>query len=247
MSTRALLVIRPEPGNARTLAAARTLGLVARGIPLFVVELRAWEPPDPARFDAALLGSANALRHGGAALARYTALPIYAVGATTAAAARTAGFTVAACGEGGLQALLPHLAADGRKRVLRLSGEAHVPLDPPPGMTIETAIVYAARALALPASAVSPKTLEGLGCVVALHSGEAARHFAAECDRLGLDRAGIALCCLAPRVAEAAGAGWAETRVAPTSKRLGPKHSGEAALLALARDMCQNALLPNHR
>ena len=47
--------------------------------------------------------------------------------------------------------------------------------------------------------------------------------------------------------AEAAGAGWAETRVAPTSKRLGPKHSGEAALLALARDMCQNALLPNHR
>ena len=242
MKTRLLLVVRPEPGNARTLAAARALGLDARGFPLFVVEPVEWKLPDPARFDAVLLGSANALRHGGAALARYTALPVYAVGATTAAAAREAGFTVAACGAGGLSALLPHLAADGRMRVLRLSGAAHVPLEPPPGMTIETAIVYAARALALSADAVPAKSLEGAGCVVALHSGEAARHFAAECDRLGLDRARIALACLAPRVAEAAGAGWAETRIALTPKRL-----DEAALLALARDMCQNAQLPDHR
>ncbi len=236
-SGRALLVIRPEPGNARTLAAARALGLDARAVPLFVVEAIAWEPPDPARFDALLLGSANALRHGGAALARYAGLPVYAVGATTAAAARAAGFAVAACGEGGLSALLPRLVADGRNCVLRLSGEAHVPLDPSEGVGIETAVVYAARPVPLPAGAVPIH-----GAVVALHSGEAARHFAAECDRLGLDRGRIALACLAPRVAAAAGEGWADKCVAPT-----PHRAGEAALLALARDMCQNSQPRDHR
>ncbi len=224
-----LLVVRPEPGNARTLAAARAPGLEARGVPLFEVQPLTWEPPDPARFDAMLLGSANAVRHGGAALAKYLALPVYAVGATTAAAARDAGFTIAACGEGGLQKLLPQLVADGRTRVLRLSGEAHVALDPPPEVGIETAVVYAARALPLPADAVPPE-----GAVVVLHSGEAARHFAVECDRLGLDRSRIALACLAPRIADAAGEGWAAKRVAPTD---------EAALLALARDLCQNPAL----
>ena len=236
-SGRALLVIRPEPGNARTLAAARALGLDARAVPLFVVEAIAWEPPDPAKFDAVLLGSANALRHGGAALARYAGLPVYAVGTTTAEAARAAGFAVAACGEGGLSALLPRLVADGRNRVLRLSGEAHVALDPPPGVVIETAVVYAARPVPLPTAAVPAH-----GAVVALHSGEAARHLAAECDRLGLDRGRIALACLAPRVAAAAGEGWADKRVAPTSEPV-----GEAALLALARDMCQNSLPRDHR
>lgn len=234
---RALLVVRPEPGNARSLAAARALGLDARGVPLFVVEAIAWEPPDPARFDALLLGSANALRHGGAALAQLVALPVYAVGATTAAAARAAGFVVSACGDGGLSALLPRLVADGRYRVLRLSGAAHVALDPPPGAVVETVVVYAARPVPLPAGVVPIH-----GAVVALHSGEAARHFAAECDRLGLDRSGIALACLAPRVAAAAGEGWADKCVAPTPQRL-----GEAALLALASDMCQNPQARDHR
>lgn len=230
---RVLLVVRPEPGNARTLAAARALGLEARGVPLFAVEPVSWEQPDPAGFDAILLGSANAVRHGGEALARYTALPVYAVGATTAAAARKAGFTVAALGEGGLQALLPNLVADGRSRVLRLSGEAHVPLETPREITIETAVVYASRPLPLPAAAVPPGQF-----VAVLHSGEAARHFAAECARLGMARARVALACLAPRVAEAAGEGWAAMRIAPTD---------EAALLALARDLCQTAQLPDHR
>lgn len=228
-----LLVVRPEPGNARTLAAARALGLEARGAPLFTVEPLAWDPPEPDLFDCLLVGSANVFRHGGAALARYTALPVYAVGATTAAAAEAAGFAVAARGEGGLQVLLPRLAADGRTHALRLAGEARVRLDPPPGVRIATAVVYVARALPLPGDAVPAG-----GAVVALHSGEAARHFAAECDRLGLDRARIALACLAPRVAEAAGEGWADKQTAP-----GDRAIGEAALLALARDMCQNPRL----
>ncbi|MBS1240071.1 MAG: uroporphyrinogen-III synthase, partial [Proteobacteria bacterium] len=62
------------------------------------------------------------------------------------------------------------------------------------------------------------------------HSAEAARHFTAECDRLGLDRANIALAALGPRIAAAGGGGWREVRSAQSPR--------EAALLALARDMC---------
>ena len=66
--------------------------------------------------------------------------------------------------------------------------------------------------------------------VVLLHSAEAARHFAAEVDRLGLSRGRIALAAFAPRIAAAAGTGWAASRAA--------RQPNDPALLALAREMC---------
>ena len=69
------------------------------------------------------------------------------------------------------------------------------------------------------------------GALVLLHSAEAARHFAGECARLGIARAGVALAALAPRVGEAAGDGWAAKGIA-----LSPR---DDALLALAQEMCQ--------
>ena len=117
-----LIVVRPEPGCAATLAAARELGFAAEGHPLFAVRALGWAPP-PAQFDALLIGSANAVRHAGPGLAAYAALPVYAVGAATAAAAREAGLTVIGEGAGGLQSLLGALdpahspaAAAGRAR-----------------------------------------------------------------------------------------------------------------------------------
>ena len=68
-------------------------------------------------------------------------------------------------------------------------------------------------------------------CVVALHSAEAARHFALECQRLKIDRIQIALACIGARVSEAAGTGWAKVRSAPSPD--------DTALLALAAEMCQ--------
>ena len=80
------IVIRPEPGCAATVAAARDWGLEAHGFPLFAVQPRDWSPPAASDVDALLIGSANALRLGGPALEGLRGLPAFAVGAATAEA-----------------------------------------------------------------------------------------------------------------------------------------------------------------
>ena len=40
-----LAIIRPQPGNAATVAAARARGLDAQGFPLFAVTPLAWQAP----------------------------------------------------------------------------------------------------------------------------------------------------------------------------------------------------------
>ena len=230
MSQAPLVVIRPEPGNTATLAAARALGLEVHPEPLFRIVATAWVPPPVAQFDAVLIGSANAVRHGGQALAGYAALPAYVVGRATAQAARDAGFTVAASGSGGLQDLTAKLTQDGRKRVLRLAGAEHVALASAPGTAINTVVVYEAEPLQLGLVCAS---LLGKGAVVILHSVAAARHFAAECERQGVVRGSVALACLGPRIAAAAGDGWASVASAD--------RPDDTTLLALAARMCQTA------
>ena len=58
-------------------------------MPLFSVESLAWKVPDAASFDALLLTSANAVRQAGAGLTQLRGLPVHAVGAATATAARS--------------------------------------------------------------------------------------------------------------------------------------------------------------
>ncbi len=219
-----IIAIRPQPGLARTLAAGRQVGLAIEGVALFEVRPLAWAPPPPGDFDALLIGSPNALRHGGARLADYRHLPVHAVGEETAQAARGAGFVVDRVGAGGLQGLLD--GAGEPLRYLRLAGLAHVPLVAPPRASIATCLVYASAALPLPAALA-----EGLraGALVLLHSGEAARHLAGECERLGVPRTSVALAALGQRIAEQAGPGWAAVASAPVPR--------ESALLALVRDM----------
>lgn len=224
-----VLVLRPEPGASATAQLASTLGLAATVAPLSEVVPEPWSAPDPARFDAVLIGSANALRHAGAQLQDLRALPALVVGEATARVARKAGFAIAATGEGGLQNLLDDVARQGGPQwLLRLAGASHVPLEPAPGQTIETRIVYRVAYGELSQAAVAALRS---GAVALLHSGDAAGHFARECDRLGLDRSAVRLAALAPRVAEAAGAGWHAIGIAPRPV--------DGALLELARDMCQ--------
>lgn len=225
MSARPLIVIRPEPGCSATLSAARGLGLEVHGFPLFAVEPVVWDVPEAAGFDGLLAGSANVFRHGGEGLARLTALPVHAVGAATAEAARAAGFRVAQVGEGGLQVLAGRLAPGN---YLRLAGEDHVPLDPAAGARIESRIVYAARALPMPSALIA---LLSVPCVVALHSGEAARHFAAECKSHGVQRQHVTIAALAPRIAAMAGSGWGDVGI--SAQRT------DTAMLELAERMCQ--------
>nr|WP_241769309.1 uroporphyrinogen-III synthase [Sphingomonas melonis] len=97
-----VLVVRPEPGTARTLARLRALGVDAAAFPLFATVPVPWQAPDPAAHDALLITSANAVRHAGPTLAALAHLPVIAVGAQTAAAARAAGLAVAVVGTGGV-------------------------------------------------------------------------------------------------------------------------------------------------
>lgn len=220
-----LIVIRPEPGNRETVDRARAMGIDARGFPLFAIAPLPWDAPPPEGFAGLLAGSANVFRHGGAMLDRLRALPVHAVGATTAEAARAAGFQVAQTGSGGLQPVAEHLAAG---RYLRLAGEERVPLAPPSGVSLETRVVYAAHALPVPPAL---RTILREGAVVALHSGEAARHFARETTESDINHRAIAIACLAPRIGEMAGKGWLRTGIAPERT--------DNALLALALQMCQ--------
>src|SRR5688572_19197975 len=103
---RRLVIVRPEPGASATAQRARAIGLDALTMPLFKAEPVEWQVPDPGQFDALLLTSANAVRHAGAGLGRLRDLPVYAVGEATAAAARDAGFAIAASGDGGIERLL---------------------------------------------------------------------------------------------------------------------------------------------
>lgn len=224
MTALPVFVIRPEPGNAATLAAAHTRGIDAQGFALFEVGSLAWQKPE-GPFDAILAGSANVFRHGGPQLAAFANVPVMAVGAATADAARAAGFTVARTGEGGLQPLIETLPPGN---YLRLAGLDRVTLAPPEAVRITTAVVYAAQARAIPPAFAA---LLKKGGVVLLHSGEAAGHFRRECEALGIARNRLYLACLAPRIADLAGPGWAGIETALTRT--------DTDLLELATRMCQ--------
>lgn len=222
---RRVIALRPEPGLSTTLEAGREIGLDIRGAPLFSIEALPWEAPDPARFDALLIGSANAIRHAGNKLSSYRNLPAYVVGKTTEQAARSVGFKVAARGEGGLQIVLDRIASPAR--LLRIAGVERVDLNAPEGMRIETVTVYEARPLPLEASLFEKAQGKPL---VLLHSAAAARHFASECDRLGIARESVSLAALGPRIARAGGAGWASVHVCDAPR--------DADLLAMAARLC---------
>lgn len=224
-----VIVIRPQPGCDTTVEAARAVGLDARGFPLFEVRPVTWDAPPRHEFDALLIGSANAIRHGGPAIGRYTGKPAYAVGQATADAAREAGLAVVSVGKGGLQRVLDQVRPE-HPRLLRLAGRERVPLQPPLGVTVSERVVYASEPLPMP-----PDLAELLAgpALILLHSGEAASHFARLCDEAGVTRERLLLATLGPRIASAAGEGWGAVRVAyPPS---------DPALLAIAREMCQEA------
>lgn len=221
-----LLILRPEPGNAATLAAALDLGVEAIAAPLFTVQPVAWDAPS--EVDALLIGSANAIRHAGPGLAAYAGLPTYTVGAATAQAVREAGLNVIATGSGGLQPVLDTVT---HPRLLRLAGQEHLTLTPPPHVRMVKRIVYAATPLPLPRIAARLMLTHALpGVAVALHSAAAATHLADEMDRLELPREKLHLITLGPRIAQAAGTGWAAIHTAPAPD--------ERSLLALAAQVC---------
>lgn len=216
-----ILVVRPEPGAAATAARLRALGHEPIVLPLLATEPLDWHvPAQPPQ--AVIITSAAALRHAGPAAAGLQHLPLWCVGAATAAAARTAGWRDVATGPGTFQALLDGLAATGPHQLLHLAGEDRTPVTPPAALTITTRIVY--RAALLPLPMLVPVD------AIMLHSPRTARHVAAEWDRLGGRRDLVSLFAISPLALAAAGPGWRAGHAAPS-----PDDAALLAMLAKAR------------
>lgn len=218
---RPIAVLRPEPGNAATVARVIAAGMMPIALPLFAVRPLAWTPPDPHAFDALLLTSANAVRHAGEGLSALAGLPVVAVGAATAAAARAAGLTVAATGDGGVEAALTAARAAGLPRLLHLAGRERQP-----AADAKAIAVYASEPVAVPANALAPLA----GSVALLHSARAAARLAALVPA-GEARAAMRVAALSPAVLAAAGAGWAAAEAS--------RAPDEARLIALAAAMAR--------
>jgi uroporphyrinogen-III synthase len=218
---RRVVVLRPEPGASDTVRKARQRGLDAVPLSLFEVEPVAWDVPDISRFDALLLTSAQAVLHGGAGLDALKSLPVYAVGAATAEAARDAGFDIAMTGDRGVDQILSKIETS--VKLLHLCGEhRRLPVNPLRAITPIT--VY--RSLERP----SPQLRQAEGAVVLVHSPRAGAVFRRMLDAANFNCASVAIAAISPAAAEAAGGGWNSVDVA--------EFPSDDALLALAERLC---------
>lgn len=191
--------------------------------PLFNIKALPWAPPAAEDFDAVMLTSANAARHGGSGLGGLLELPCYTVGEATAAAARETGFTEIRVGPDDGLSLLLDMQTDGVTRVLHLCGADHVTLEP---AEIRIVRIPVYEAIAVPVLPPPAAAIEG-EAVALLHSPRAARLFAA----LAHDRSRIAIAAISPRTARAADGGWREVAIAAYPR--------DAPLLELAAKLCQ--------
>lgn len=198
-----LLILRPEPGASATRHRAEAAGWETIVAPLFAIEPRDWTPPDPAGFDAVMMTSANAARHGGAGLSRFTGLLLYAVGEATTTAARNRGFADIVTGDAGIERLAGQIRADGHARILHLAGKKTRRFDTS-RLQVTTVAVYAAE----PREPVGLADVLQDEIVALLHSPRAARYFAEYCDSHDIDRQGIGIVSISPPALNEAGGGW---------------------------------------
>jgi uroporphyrinogen-III synthase len=225
-----VLILRPQPGADSTAAAARRRGLEPVVAPIFTVRPLAWSPP--ARpFDAVMLTSANAARHGGDGLTPYLSPPCFAVGEATATAAHAAGFADVRTGPADGAALLLEIAGAGVRSVFHPGGQDRLRLAHP-NLEIVDVPVYASE----PVEALPPQAIVALerGALALLHSPRAAALFAA----LAASRDTVRVAAISDATAEAAGGGWASVAIAARPR--------DEALLELAAELCQTEAAMRH-
>ncbi len=219
------MILRPAAGAQRSAQRARALGLEPITAPLFTVRPLAWPLPDPSRFEALILTSANAALEAGDGLTSFRKLPCYAVGETTAEAAKKAGLRNPRIGPGDGVALVRIMAREGIASAVHLCGFEHKPLGGH-GVAITSIPVYAAE----PADALPEPAVDALreSALVLLHSPRAAATFARFVTER---RSHVRLAVISASAAEAAGSGWAQLAVASRPR--------DEALLELAAKLCQ--------
>jgi uroporphyrinogen-III synthase len=120
----AILVTRPQPENAATVAALRAKGFEVLPAPMLRFEPVAFQDDADARYGAVIVTSANALRavEGQAAIVRLKELPLFAVGEHTAATAREIGFRNVISADGDATSLRDLMVASVRAKTLKKTG-----------------------------------------------------------------------------------------------------------------------------
>lgn len=214
-----LLILRPEPGATATAARATAMGITPIITPIFDTRAIAWDAPSADQFDAMIITSANAARHGGAGMTAYHDLPLLAVGDASAVAAKAVGFTNITAGAGDAAALVALAAGAGYRRLLHLCGHVHRTLDHPE-----------CQITAVPVYAVDPVEEPQFphGRIAALaHSPRAAGLFA----NLIQDRSVVDLVAISAAAGTAAGPGWHSLSCASAPT--------DAAMLAIAARICK--------
>ena len=223
-----ILILRPQPGADESAARAREMGLDPVVAPLFTLRPLAWNPPDPAGFDAVLLTSASAARLAGGGMTPFLGLPCYAVGGRSAEAARDAGFAAVREGPADGAALLSLMADERVRSAFHPCGREHLVWNDT-SVAVASIPVYAADALdRLPGAAAEAIAA---GAVALLHSPRAAALFSA---LVGPLRPGIRIAAISRAAAEAAGEGWRSRDHASEPR--------DHALLELAAKLCQDEL-----
>lgn len=153
-------------------------------------------------FDALMLTSAPGARLAGPGLQKFIDLPVYCVGRSTRAAARTAGFLDIVTERRGALMLAQRMVADGRKRILRIVARDATAI-PDYDAEITECVVYAADLGGLTDEAVAALKAGEIDWVL-LFSARTAMHFAS----IWPDRNGLSIAAISPQVLDAAGWGW---------------------------------------
>lgn len=223
-----LLLTRPREDSLALAEALAARGHAASIEPVLSIERLPAPPLDLAGVQALLVTS----RHGLAALAQATArrdLPLFAVGAATAAAARAAGFGLVESAEGdalSLAALLRRRLDPAAGTLLHAAGEAVAQdlglLLAPDGFTCRRVTLY--RAVVSPALSAETLALlrsDGLDGAVFLSPRTASGFVSLAAQGSVVDRLQrLVAYCLSPAVAAAlAPSRWAAVRIAAQPAR----------------------------
>lgn len=208
-----LLLTRPVEETDTSRRTAEAAGFDVLVAPLLRVEPLQWTPPVRLP-DSLLFTSARAPGFAAVHAPELRAIPAYAVGPRTAAAARASGFALEREGVADGNAILAAMAADGRRDILHLSGLDTAPLDIPPGAKLNRVPVYAARLLdQLPESVVDAMRNETIFAAL-LFSARTAARFRHLLTVAGNAPADMRIVALSEAVAFAAGEGWREVALA---------------------------------
>jgi len=226
--SRPLLLLRPQPGNDRSAARARAMGMEVIQLPLFEIVPAPAAPPPAGPFDALLVTSINGARFAAPWFARWPDLPIFTVGAASAEAVRAQGGRDVRVGGGDAATTLPGIAAAGHRHILHLCGAETRPFDPL-GLAITRHILYAAEPRDMRPFTKMLATLPA--SAIAVHSPAAGRRLNA---LLPATHRNHLLVAISQAAAQASGPGWRRVEVAASPD--------DTALLDAARRVCMSAI-----